>query len=211
MHAVHLLCPRTVVLNRGRVEYDGTTEIAVARYHQLTSQILGKSSRDTSVRVTRRRLLDERGDEVNDVELDQVLVYAAVIEFERSMDSPGVTFKLLAADGTIAYSMQTPVGERWRTYQAGESCDVRCRFVTRLGGGGTFHVNIDVVDVDNEVILSDVEGPAFYVPPRLGVGGFADVDARITVDDAERTNHVWRRLGGGQLISGSPPRAKEAN
>ena len=44
MHAVHLLCPRTVVVHRGRVDFDGPTDTAIARFHQL---LAGADDEDT--------------------------------------------------------------------------------------------------------------------------------------------------------------------
>jgi hypothetical protein len=71
-------------------------------------------------------------------------------------------------------------------------------FHSRLGGGGTFRIALDVTDFHSNVLVSDPFGPSFFVAPRIGVAGPADLDATITVDDETRTNHSWTRLDGSQ-------------
>jgi hypothetical protein len=97
-------------------------------------------------------------------------------------------------EGALAYAMQTPIGDKWRTYDAGEEAMIRVRFQPRLGGGGTFHLGVDITSSESHVLLSDPHGPSFFVPPLHGVAGPADLEANITVDGEERTNHSWSRF-----------------
>jgi hypothetical protein len=90
--------------------------------------------------------------------------------------------------------MQTAIGDRWRSYAAGEEAAVQVSFRLRLGGGGTFHINVDITDSESTVLLSDPNGPSFFVPPLLGVTGPADLEATIAVDGDVRTNHTWERI-----------------
>jgi ABC-type polysaccharide/polyol phosphate transport system ATPase subunit len=193
MHAVHLLCPRSVVINKGRRDYDGPTEIAIARYHLLLAaadeNIVG-----APVRILRRELVDQHGVAVDDVEQDQVITYLLGVRFEVPVDGPGLIFKVFAGDGSLAYTMQTALGDRWRSYATGEEAEVRVNFRLRLGGGGTFHINTDVTDSESTVLFSDPNGPSFFVPPLLGVTGPADLEATILMDGDVRTNHTWERL-----------------
>jgi ABC-2 type transport system ATP-binding protein len=193
MHAVHLLCPRSVVIHKGRRDFDGPTDNAIARFHQL----LAAADEDTAgapVRVLRRELVDHHGVAVDDVEQDQVITYSMTVRFEVPIDGPGLIFRVISGDGNLAYSMQTALGERWRSYAAGEEAEVRVSFRLRLGGGGTFHINTDVTDSESTVLFSDANGPSFFVPPVLGVTGPADLEATISVDGDVRTNHTWERI-----------------
>lgn len=193
MHAVHLLCPRTVVLHHGRVDFDGPTEPAIARFHKLLSNPGGAAS-DAPVQVVGRALLLDDGTPVVDVDQTQVLTYAIRVRFGRAVDGPGVNFRVVAEDGRLAYSRQTVLGERWRHYPAGSEAEVRIRFRPRLGGGGTFHIGIDVTDHLTTILTTDLDGPSFYVPPLFGVEGPADLEGAITVDGASRTDYRWARL-----------------
>jgi ABC-type polysaccharide/polyol phosphate transport system ATPase subunit len=193
LHAIHLLCPRTVVIHRGRVEFDGPTEGAMARYHQLLATV-DQDNPAAPVQVLSRELLLADGTAVDDVQQDQVLTYRLAVRFDRKIDGPGIFFRVLAGDGVMAYSMQTSIGDQWRVYGPGDEATVVITFRPRLGGGGTFHLSADITDNVGTVMLSDPNGPSFFVPPRLGVTGPADLEAAITIDGEERTNHRWARI-----------------
>ena len=193
MHAVHLLCPRTVVVNHGRIDFDGPTEQGIARYHQLLSTPENPDA-DAPVRFLHRELLVEDGSPAEDVDQSQVLTYVMRVRFEEAIDGPGVNFRVMSEDATLAYSMQTVIGERWRHYPAGSEAEVRIRFRPRLGGGGTFHLSVDITDSFSTILATDLDGPSFYVPPLYGVGGPAELEGAISVDGAPRTNYTWARL-----------------
>ena len=194
LHAIHLLCPRTVVLHHGRLAFDGPTEAAIARYHQLLS---ARRDQDPATRVQflHRELLLEDGSPADDVDQSRQLTYVVRVRFLEAVDGPGVNFRVMGEDGTLAYSMQTVIGgEPWRHYPAGSVAEVQIRFRPRLGGGGTFHLSIDVTDAVLTILATDLDGPSFYVPPLYGVGGAADLECAIAVDGTSRTDHTWVRL-----------------
>lgn len=193
MHAVQLLCSRAIVLDHGAIHFDGGTEHAVARYHQLTSSA-AVERRGGAIRFMARRLLAVDGTEPDVVTQGQPLFYQTTLSFDQALDGPGIRFRLLASDGSLAYSMQSPIGDHWRRYEAGEEAAVRIPFAARLGGGGTFHINIDVLNADGDLVLTDVAGPSFFVPQLLGVAGPAELGATITVDGVRRTDHTWSTL-----------------
>jgi len=106
-------------------------------------------------------------------------------------------FRVLGQDSTVAYGMQTTIGDRWRAYDVGEEATVEVVFRPTFGGGGTYRIAMVVTADDHEDdLLHDQNGPSFYVPPRLGVVGFADLDASISVDGVPRSNHESLRLDG---------------
>lgn len=195
MHAIHMLCPRTILLHRGRVQIDGSTEEAIARYHEVlaTDDDEALSGR---VRVVDRALLAD-GRPAESVFQDQTLTYRTVLRFEQPVDSPQLMFSVVAEDGVHAYGMFTTIGDGWRTFSAGEEATVEVTFRTRFGGGGTFRIATMVVDNDGkDYLLQDHNGPSFYVPPKLGVTGVADVDATIYIDGVPRTLHKPFLLDG---------------
>jgi len=193
MHAVHLLCPRTLVLHHGRVDFDGTTEPAIARFHKLLSNPGGDGS-DAPVKVIDRELLLDDGTPAVDVDQAQVLTYVLRVRFDQPVDGPGVNFRVMTEDGRLAYGRQTVVGEHWRQYPADSQAEVRIRFRPRLGGGGTFHIGVDITDHLTTILITDLDGPSFFVPPLHGVEGPADLDGAISVDGTSRTDYSWDRL-----------------
>ncbi len=193
LHAIHLLCPRTVVVHHGRVDFDGPTEPAIARYHQLLSTPQDQDP-DAPVRILHRQLLLEDGSAAEDVDQSQVLTYVMQVRFEEAVDGPGLNFRVMSDDATLAYSMQTVIGEQWRRYAAGSEAEVRIRFRPRLGGGGTFHLSVDITDSFTTILATDLDGPSFYVPPLYGVGGPADLEGAVSIDGTPRTDFTWARL-----------------
>ena len=207
LHAVHLLCPRTVVMHQGRIDFDGSTEAGIARYHQLLATPDDQDP-NAPVRILHRELLQEDGSPAEEVDQGQELTYVLRVGFREPVDGPGVNFRVMADDGTMAYSMQTAIFEEWRHYGAGDEAEVCIRFRPRLGGGGTFHLSVDVIDSLSSVLTTDLDGPSFYVPPLYGVGGTADLEGAITVDGTLRTNYTWNRLvtePGGASPGADPP------
>jgi ABC-type polysaccharide/polyol phosphate transport system ATPase subunit len=199
MHAVHLLCPRTVFVHRGGIEADGPTEGVIARYHELLATADENDDHDAAaaVRVTHRELTLDGGGQIEVVDQDQALTYRTRLRFARPVTGPQIFFRVLAEDGTLAYGRQTTLGDGWRSFRPGEEATVSVDFRPAFGGGGTFRVGIVVTDDDGRtVLLHDQNGPSFYVPPRLGVEGVADLGAAISVDGEARTNHRSLRLDG---------------
>lgn len=193
LHAIHLLCPRTAVVNKGRLDYDGPTELAIARYHELLATP-DEGQPGAPVRVVHRALVGADGEAVDHVQQGQTLTYRMGVRFEDPIVGPGVIFRVQSEDGTLAYAMQTPIGDRWRAYRTGDEAAIEIDFVPRLGGGGTFHISVDITSNESLILLSDPHGPSFFVPPLYGVAGPADLEATITVDGEPRTNHTWSRI-----------------
>jgi len=205
LHAVHLLCPRTVVVHHGRVDFDGPTERAIARYHQLLSTPDDQDP-DAPVRVLHRELLLEDGTPADDVDQSRLLTYVVRVHFDQEVEGPGVNFRVMSDDGTLAYSMQTVIGDRWRRYPPGSEAEVRIRFRPRIGGGGTFNLSVDITDCFSAILATDIGGPSFYVPPLYGVNGPADLEGAIAIDGESRTDYKWARLATDW--TGEVPRAE---
>jgi ABC-type polysaccharide/polyol phosphate transport system ATPase subunit len=207
MHAIDLLCPRTVFVHRGRVEFDGPTGTAIARYHQRFA--VGDEYDDGGpVRILHRELVLPDGRSIKMVERDQSLMYRMALRFERPVDGPRVDFAVLSEDGTLAYLMATPIGDRWRSFSAGDETEVVVRFRPNFGGGGTYRIAPVITDNDTaEVLFHDHEGLSFFVSPRLGVMGPADLGAEITIDGERRTDHQPLRFEDRRAVNQWPGQA----
>ena len=187
MQAIQLLCPRSVCMHRGGIEVDGPTESAIARYHELMSTE-GAHNDQAPVRVLRRELLAADGTPVDTPSQDTTVTYRVTLRFEQPVDSPQFFFRVLAEDGTLAYSLQSTLGERWRSFGTGAETTASMIFRPRFGGGGTFRITMIVVNHDASTpLFHDHEGLPFFVPSRVGVGGVADLEAKIIAGGHQRT------------------------
>jgi ABC-2 type transport system ATP-binding protein len=188
MAAVQMLCPRAVCMHKGRIEFDGPTEEAIARYHELLVTAVGEDEGE-AVRIAGRELVKSDGSPVGTAHQDDLLTYRVVLRFERPMDSPQVEFHVIAQDSTVVYGMRTTVGERWRSFSTGEDATAEVSFQPRLSGGGTFRLAVVVTNVDGSAILvHDHKGPSFFVAPRVDTFGPADLNANIAINGECRTN-----------------------
>jgi ABC-2 type transport system ATP-binding protein len=196
MHTVQVLCPRAILLHRGQIELDGPAEVAIGRYHELLN--LGDEiEAGAAVHVVERALLVD-GAPVQAIDQDSMVTYRTTLRFEREIDGPQLVFGIVTEDGSLAYGKHTTIGDGWRSFSAGEEATVEVAFWPRLGGGGTFRIAVSVMDdAGKETLFQDRAGPSFYVPPRLGVTGVADLEASILIDGVSRTAHTPLRLDGG--------------
>jgi ABC-type polysaccharide/polyol phosphate transport system ATPase subunit len=200
MHAIRLMCPRVLLFRKGRLEFDGDAESAIGRHHQLLSM---DSAEDhfghtgMPVTILERRLLRD-GVDVAAANHEDILEVRWSVRFEQAVDNPHAVFRILAEDGTLAYSMHTTIGSEWKSFGPGETTEVRVRFQPRFGGGGTFRLLLDVSDTTGAHVLgTDLDGPRVYVPPRLGTGGLGDASATIEFADETMTDHRSLSLDGG--------------
>jgi ABC-type polysaccharide/polyol phosphate transport system ATPase subunit len=188
MQVVQMLCPRAICIDHGRVEFDGPTEAAIARYHQLLPTAVD-DHRPGSVRVLHRELVASDGLPVGAVHPDDLLTYRVKLRFEERLENPQVQFRVIAEDSTLAYAVQTGFDDSFRSYNAGEEASVAVIFRPRFGQGGTFQPAILVTNGDGSAtFLHDHAGPSFFVAPRLGVFGVTDLRASVVVDGERRTS-----------------------
>ncbi len=193
MHAVRLLCPRALLFHHGQLVHDGPSEETIARHHELLTEDARPDLHAThgAVRVVERALQRGDGGDAHAVSQDDQLVARFRLAFDADVEDPHVFFRILGDDGQLAYSMQTTIGQRHHTFAAGDTTDVEVTFSPRLGGGGTFRTLLIVTDRSGAHPLAHDEGGlVFYVTPRLGLLGPADVGAAIRVDGALLTDHA---------------------
>jgi lipopolysaccharide transport system ATP-binding protein len=206
MHAIRLLCPRALLMRRGRIEFDGPTEPAIARHHELLTLDASPDGDDRSgmvgsVRVLDRQLLGPSGPTTT---MDQhtPVRFKARLRFESEVDSPQVWFQVFAQDGTLAYEMKTAIGRSYRSFEAGEETDVDVAFMPRLGGG-SYRLALSVTTVDGRSTLhADHEGMLVYIAPPLGSAGLADLEASVTLDGRCLTDHESMLLTEGPRGNG---------
>ncbi|HVA06291.1 MAG TPA: ABC transporter ATP-binding protein [Acidimicrobiales bacterium] len=199
MHAIRLMCPRVLLFRKGKLEFDGDAEEAISTHHQLLTldaaeDHFGQARMPISV-LSRR--LQRDGVETAAASHDETLEAIWSIRFEEPISSPQAAFRILAEDGTLAYSIHTTIGDAWRDFDAGHETEVRVRFQPRFGGGGTFRLMLDITDITGVHVLgTDPEGPRVYVGPRPGTGGLGDALATIDIDDVHMTNHRSLAMDG---------------
>ena len=188
MPSVRLLCPRAVLIRKGRVEFDGPTEQAIAQHHALLSvghAISGDTADDglaSPVEIVSRRL-ESAGGPAHHPEPGDWVVYRVGLRFNQAVDSPHFEFRVMSQEGLLAYEMRTAIDRDWRRFEAGDTTEIDVPFCARLGGG-TFYLTMSVFDrFGRQLLATDPTGTAMFLSPRLGSGGLADLEATIKAGD----------------------------
>lgn len=206
MHAIRLLCPRAVVMRHGQVAFEGETELAIARHHELLSEEATANGaaafRDQheqrvagGATILEAAIVDEVGAPVHYVAPDARVRLRLRVRFDRAVDDPLFAFTVLAEDGSVAYGLQSPVSFAHRTYAAGEVADAELQFSAHLGGG-SFRAGATVATSDGrEVLAADPVGVLFYVEPRNWAYGTADLDGTVVVDGRPLSDDRVYRMG----------------
>lgn len=198
MHAIRLLCPRAILVRSGRLDFDGSAEEAVARYHEVMSYSEDSPEHHRKAQIDHPVLVGDTGP-THHPNAGEHLEYAATVRFHDRVDSPHLQFKITTEEGILVYTVRTVVGRTWRCFQAGEAAEVRIPFEARLGGG-SYRVSLTVFDKDGrDIIVSHTPGLLIYMAPKLGTWGIADMDASISVDTEILSEH------GSILIGPSAP------
>jgi ABC-type polysaccharide/polyol phosphate transport system ATPase subunit len=205
MPAIRLLCPRSIVLRHGRVEFDGDTEKAIALHYEVLWAESGRGASDAIVgdqvlrggaTVLHSELLNAEGP-THTAKIGEPMCLRLQVRFERPVDSPLLYFTIRRDDGTIAYSIQSPLQLVHKTYAAGDEGVAELRFVSRLGAG-IYRLSWSVMSKDGrEMLCNDETGVAFDVPARLWVDGVADLDAVVAFDGTDLVEHRDFGLGTG--------------
>lgn len=199
MNAIRLLCPRVLLFRHGHLEFDGDSEAAIARHHELLAHdaaVDAGASDDADgatshclVTILKRELVGVDGPPTRITHQSELELHVR-LRFERPIESPQLAFNVMNEVGQLAYGRYTAIGTSWRQLHAGEEVDVVVRFQSRLAGG-TYRLTTPIYDVScREVLASDEEGLLFHVPPRLGTHGIADLEATITIDGEVRSEYA---------------------
>jgi ABC-type polysaccharide/polyol phosphate transport system ATPase subunit len=193
LHVIRHLCPRAILIVAGRVEYDGDTPEALARYHRTLSAGPGSGVIDEhehkmlgGATIVGSELFGTEGPS-GYADPGTPLTLRVRVRFDRPVDSPAFGMFIYDADNTLVHGRTSDVYHRHRSYGPGEEAEVEVRFVCRLGGG-SYRVTPVVATEDGRGTLAvDPDAVHFYVPPRPFAWGVADLESKIFVDGTDVT------------------------
>jgi len=188
--AIRRLCDRTLLLDSGRVLFDGPSEEAISRYHEVLGEsreldgtvLPGEARSIRGITVESLEILD-RGTATRHFESGDEVTVRADVRFEVDADQPLFHVAVMAENGLRVYGETAPEHLRgcWR---AGD----RARFevAMRLNlATGTYTLNVGVGDRDLVTLLAWSKPVMFWVSGREAVNGVADLAATIRVIDLQ--------------------------
>ena len=219
LHTLDRIAPRAVLLSHGKLVYDGPTEQAIGRMHEVMQQ-------ETRDRGGRDDLMLQEGNAPTylggaEVVLDLVdttgvrqrtfatgdqLVIRMDVMFEREVTDPILGLMVAPVGlGSPAYTTFTDKGAYRGTHGPGRPLNAEITLNVRLLAGG-YTVTVAAYESDGDVMLGSTTPESFYVS-SVGVlaGGFVNLEAEIAIDGRPVTAPPRERLAGRSDIANSDP------
>jgi ABC-type polysaccharide/polyol phosphate transport system ATPase subunit len=194
LDAVREMCDRTIVLDRGRVAFDGNVSEGVELYRQRVATAAAPSSASRTsrrVRIEEVLLLDGDAQPVLEVAPSATLTLRVRLRALEEIESCGVGTTVSRGDGTHLYELHTT----WQGIAIGplvaeQEATVDVRFSARLLAGH-FSIAVSVTDpAARETWAISVDAARFAVRPAPGGAGLVDLQGAASV-----TEGPVRRLG----------------
>jgi ABC-type polysaccharide/polyol phosphate transport system ATPase subunit len=182
MHTVRRLCRRAILIRRGRLQYDGDVEGAIAAHESLFEQDHGASEGLGVVEFIDQRLIGGHGDG-HHANYDDSLEFAVRLRFFERVEDPLIAFGAVTTTGLFGGYSTTQAGQAWRKFEPGDEAELRIAFAARMGAG-SYRLVLDVRTRDGGRMLARTDDQLLTVVGRPGVSGLADVGARIKLDRA---------------------------
>jgi ABC-type polysaccharide/polyol phosphate transport system ATPase subunit len=181
-YMVRQVCERAVVMGRGRIEYDGDVEQAIAM-HQHSSPSGPRAGAERPVEVISCQFRDSQREWVQ-AEHDELVELNLRLRFNRRVEDPVIVVGAVTDVGLFAGLDTTPPQTPWRTFGPGEEAKVRITLPVRLGSG-TYRLVVDVKDrAGHERLVRSDDLILKVVGGRDGSSGLVDVRAEIELSDA---------------------------
>ena len=179
-YMVRQLCERAVVMRRGRIEYDGDVDDAIA-LHQRSAASGQEDEAGAPVEFVASGFEDGDAD-WRYAEPDEVVELNLRLRFHRRVKDPVITVGAITDMGLFGGFDTTPPGTSWRTFEPGEEASVRITIPVRLGGG-TYRLVVDVKDGVGDQRLARSDDLMLKVTEGGGSTGLVDVRAQIELAD----------------------------
>jgi ABC-type polysaccharide/polyol phosphate transport system ATPase subunit len=180
MHMIRQMCERAILIRHGRLEYDGDIEHTI-NLHEARGEgdpALGEDA----VEFLDSELIADRGAR-SAIAYDDPVELNLRLRFHRTVEDPVIAVGVMTGTGIFGGFDATPVGQRWRTFAAGEEATLRITFPARLGAG-TYRLLVEVKEHNGARALARVEAASITVTGRDGNIGIADLGAEIGVDES---------------------------
>jgi hypothetical protein len=196
--SVQLLCPRCLVVDAGRVVFDGDTHAAVGLHHQLLAEAQRSAQDITSAQVAFDdvRLLDEDGQPCFFAPAGRRLRFEAAVRFLQEVEDPSFDFQIWHQGGVLAYGKRSELGQATGRFEAGQTVRFAVDLVNHLAGG-TYRALAVVATSDGRATIG--ESPSLMIEAETvpAVLGIADLAGSLHLGDERIPDWASLRLESG--------------
>jgi ABC-type polysaccharide/polyol phosphate transport system ATPase subunit len=188
LEAVRTMCDRAIVLDRGRVAFDGAVSEGVELYRQRVTQAAAppppRRADARRVRIEEVSLVGADAAPVSEVPPSTPLTARVRLRALDEVEVCSVAMTVTRGDGTHLYELHTIwQGVGVGPLEAGQEATVDIRFTAHLLAGH-YTIAIAVTDVSGrETWAVDAEGARFGVSPAPGGAGLVDLSASTSVSE----------------------------
>jgi ABC-type polysaccharide/polyol phosphate transport system ATPase subunit len=206
LHTLDRTAPRAVLLSHGRLVYDGPTEQAIGRMHE----VMQEESRDrTSIALQEGvgatfvggaevvlDLVDATGARQRTFNTGEDIVLRVEAAFDEDVRDPllGVMIAPIGL-GSPAYTTFTVPGAYTGQHGPGKPLEAEIRLDNRLLAGG-YTVTVGLHDADGEVMVGTTQPESFYVSSHeVHASGLVDLQAVISIGGRVVEAPPGKRLG----------------
>lgn len=184
--AVERLCERAILLHEGRVEVDGTTTEAIARYHTLLAAEEEPAERATGLEEWGSGEIRVVGVHVEDAERQERRQFlsgeSAVIRFRLNsaveVPPPQLVVEFRDQSGFLLGSARRDAADLEWSAEAGEH-QIELTLARLPLADGRFRIGMSLIDPDSSHVYHHVERAAeFLVYPEVGTSGLVRFDPR---------------------------------
>jgi ABC-2 type transport system ATP-binding protein len=184
LNAVQLLCPRTLVLDRGALRFDGASADAISRYHELLAATAAEGDATDAV-VEHAALLGADGRPTAHVTTGDDVVVALDVRFTTAVDAPRFGISVTSESGVVVYADHVAGQGRW---EAGGRARFRGRVSCALATG-TYLVQASLWTHEGDRALSAPASLRCFVAGRHTVVGVADLGLTVTAEAEPVSRH----------------------
>jgi ABC-type Na+ transport system ATPase subunit NatA len=207
LHTLDRTAPRAVLLSHGRLVYDGPTEQAIGRMHE----VMQAESRDRSALVAQEGsgatfvggaevtvdLVDSEGVRQRTFNTGDDIVLRVEASFDEEVSDPLLGIMVAPVGlGSPAYMTFTPAGAYVGDHGPGRPLEAEVRLDNRLLAGG-YTVTVGLHDSAGEVMVGTTQPESFYVSSvDVHASGLVDLQASVTIGGRLIDTSARARLGG---------------
>jgi ABC-type polysaccharide/polyol phosphate transport system ATPase subunit len=210
LHTLDRIAPRAVLLSHGQMVYDGPTEQAIGKMHEvMQAETRERGGRqDLLLQETRSAtyvggaevvidLVDTKGKRQRSFNTGDVMVVKADIVFEEEVTNPILGILVAPVGlGTPAYTTFTERGAYKGKHGPGRPLEVEIQLNVRLLAGG-YTVTVAVHAADGDATLGSTPAESFYVSAAgVHAAGLVNLEAEFTVAGKAVKAPTRKRLAG---------------
>jgi ABC-type polysaccharide/polyol phosphate transport system ATPase subunit len=181
--AVERLCERAVLLQRGRVAFDGTAHEAIVRYRRGLAEEADPEERDAGLRewgtgeatIAAARLLDAGGGERSQFLAGEPLALEIGIEAHAEVPAPTLQLELRDETGLLVASDEIDTARLG--WNGGRSLQARLDVPSPPLSFGRFRLRLGLADADDGRVLHQLDDAiSFLVYPDDGQRGLVRLE-----------------------------------